>query len=592
MEQQLTPSPSTNALLQMAEQVAQKKAEFSPLEDLLQYRVELLLASRDDFESRSEALGEAFTIPTAELLDQLHDYFDSYEVALRQMLSFRESEDPRVLNEGSSQLVELTAPMMETVQAYSRAFLTFGPSPYPLVNAVTNILKGIIAKTADQAALDLIVNEALEQNAQAVKEIDASSYGKSDGYQSKRVAFERVTEALKEIKPVESEEQVEAATARLREAYEAIGQSDELIFSENFAEGPTVMPAANVVINTARGVLSGLYSVEVMEETMAWYSGFIAAVEEQFNNAVEGETDSVLLLEELPRTREIADLHGEVIEELTEALDNFTAETVDPILEELIDVVERLHESGKVYMQVAEREGKLVCVSCGEPNPPTDRVCQKCGQKLPQLVDPNLYATSTMEFEDRTGLAEERTDGVVTENTYKLLEACSQFFEQKISEAEFRSTLEWSRGLLEAAEEKVKAAKAAQVSDEIMDQATADEAELIEANLKLFDDTKHLFEEGIDEWHEGLEFMEEFIDTRHRPTLEKGIERLWSASQKVYQIHEIGVIAQRVLDEREAQEREFQSVGGIESSEAVEYQEEAPPGFEQREYVEGEGGLA
>ncbi len=591
MEQQLTPSPSTNALIQLAEQVAQEQAALEPLEELLNQRLETVLASRDDFERKAEAMGEGFTIPAGELIDQLHDYFDSYETAVRRMLSFRDSGNPKLLQEGNQQLVQLTGPMMDAVQAYSRAYLTFGPSPYPLYNAITNILRSIIEKTANQAALDLILNEALEQNAQALKEIDESPHGKSQGYQAKRTAFEAVSAAIKEIKPVSTLEEIEPATLRLKEAFEGISLADELIFDENFAQGVTAMPAANVVVNTARGVLAGTYTLETMEETLTWYSGYIGAVEEQFNAAVEGETDSVLLLEELPKTREIADLHGEIIEDLTDALSNFTKDTVEPILEEFIEIVERLHDSSKVYMQVAEREGKLVCVSCGEPNPPTDRLCQKCGQKLPQLVDPNLYAKSTIELEDRTGLAEERADGVVTENTYKLLEACSQFFEQKISEAEFRQTLEWSRGLLESAEQKVKAAKAAQVSDEIMAQANADEAELIEANLKLFDDTKHLFEDGIDQWYEGLDLMEDFIETRHRPTLEQGIERIWSASQKVYQIHEIGVIAQRVLDERESQERAM--TAPEESDAPVSFDEnQEPPEFEQRAYVEGEGGLA
>lgn len=593
MEKQLTPSPSTNALIELSEQVAHERAPFEQIEPLLSSRLSTVLVSREDFERRAEALGDAFTIPTADLIDQVHDYFDAYEDVIRSMLSYGEKKKANLLLDGNQRLAELTAPMMEAVQAYSRAFLTFGPSPYPLVNAVTNIFRNIIDGTANQQTLDLIINEAVEQNAQAVGEIDASPHAKSEGWQKKREAFERVSQAVQKLKPVKGHDEIEAATAELREAFEALTQADELIFSETLAQGPTAMPAANVLINTARGVLRGTYSLDLMEETLSWYQGYISAVEEQFNSAVEGETDSALLLDELPRTREIADLHVEVIEDLIETLADFSAETVEPILEELEDVVGRLHESSKVYMEVAEREGKLVCVACGEPNLPTDRSCQKCGQKLPQLVDPNLYATSTVEFEERSGLGiEERPDGVVTENTYKLFEACSKFFEQKIGEAEFRQTIEWSRGLLEAAEENVRAAKAAEVSEDVMASATPDEVELIEANLKLFADTKHLFEEGIEEWHEGLELMEDYIETRHRPTLEKGIERIWSASQKVYQIHEIGQIAQRVLDEREAQELAAMQAEGGAGFEPQPTEDEAPPEFEQREYVEGEGGLA
>lgn len=590
---QPTPSTAVNTLVELASNVANEQAEPEALHQVLNQRLEMLLASREDFEKKAEAMGEGFTIPNAPLIDRVHECFDTYEQSLQTMLAYFESGKAADLTNGSESLIAITVPMTETVQEYVRTLVSFGPSPYPLFNAATNTLRSIATLGVPREVLTQLVDETIALNTAALAELEASAYKEQAGYQAKRAAIDAITIAARGLKPVTSEEAIEGELAPLLSALEAMTAADTRIFEETSAGSPTAMPAANVVISTARGVLDGTYPLETMEETLEWYRAFLETVEDQFNAAVEGETDSVVILEELPKTREIIDLHDEIVGELSESLSDFTAENVEPILEELIDVVERLKDSSEVYMDVAKREGKLVCVGCGHPNPPTNRLCEKCGIKLPQLVDPNLYAKSTIELEERSGLAgDEPAEGVVTENTYKLFEACSKFFEQKIGEAEFRKTLEWSRGLLEDTEKKIKAAKEAVIDESTLEDATQDELDLLDANKKLFHDTKHLFEEGVDDWHEGLELMEDYIETRHRPTMELGIQRVWAASQKVYSVHRIGEIAKRALDEREAEERVMALSEGGESSNSGLAHDEEPPEFEQVEYREGEGGLA
>lgn len=589
---QPTPSTAVNTLVELASNVANKEAEPEALHQVLNQRLEMLLASREDFEKKAEAMGEGFTIPNAPLIDRVHECFDAYEGSLQTMLGYFESGNAKDLDSGSQSLIEITVPMTESVQEYVRALVTFGPSPYPLLNAATNVLRSMATQGVPREVLTQLIDETVAHNAAALAELDASPYKDREGYQAKRAAIDAITIAVRGLKPVASEEAIEGELSPLLSALEAMTAADLKIFDETSAGSPTAMPAANVVINTARGVLDGTYPLETMEETLEWYRAFLETVEDQFNAAVEGETDSVVILEELPKTREIIDLHDEIVGELAETLNDFTAETVEPVLEELIEVIERLKDSSEVYMDVAKREGKLVCVGCGHPNPPTNRLCEKCGIKLPQLVDPNLYAKSTIELEERSGLAgDEPAEGVVTENTYKLFEACSKFFEQKIGEAEFRKTLEWSRGLLEDTEKKIKASKEAVIDESELEDATQDELDLLEANKKLFHDTKHLFEEGVDDWHEGLELMEDYIETRHRPTLELGIQRVWAASQKVYSVHRIGEIAKRALDDREAEERAMALAEGREGEGAL-ADDDTPPEFEQVEYREGEGGLA
>jgi hypothetical protein len=585
---QPTPSTAVNTLVELASNVANQQAEPEALHQVLNQRLEMLLASREDFERKAEAMGEAFTIPNAELIDRVHECYDLYEQSLQTMLSYFESGNAKDLEEGSKTLIEVTVPMTETVQEYVKTLVSFGPSPYPIFNGVTNVMRSIITQGVQPEVLTNLVEESIAFHNQAIAEIDASPLGKKDGYQAKRAAIEKIIAALQGLKPVSSEDEIEGATADLQIALDHLTAADKKIFEETIADAPTAMPAANLLINTTRGVLDGTYSMETLVEALGWYKEAMETVEEQFNRAVEGETDSAVILDELPKTREIIDQHDEVIADLEEALEDFTAENVEPILEDLIEVVERLKDSSEIYMEAARREGKLVCVGCGHPNPPTNRICEECGQRLPQMVDPTMFSQSTMEFEERSGLSgDEPIGGVVTENTYKLFEAAEKFFAQKMSETEYRKVLDWSRQQVEVARRNNRGIKEFIPSEEMLENASEEEAELLEDNRKLFQDTRELFEDGAEGWLEGLELMEDYIETRHRPTLELGLQKVFAASQKLYSLQKIGELAKRALDElpEEAPEGEQAMVSEHDD-------EDAPPQFEQQEYVEGEGGLA
>lgn len=595
MQNQPTPSTAVNTLVELATNVASQQADPALLAQLLDQRLEALVISRQDFESKAEAMGEAFTIPNAPLIERVQECYDAYEQALQIMQSYFESNRVQALEEGSRNLIEITVPMTETVREYVKTLIVFGPSPYPWMNAVRNALRSIVEHNTPPAALEEIVAEAVAQAEVAIAEVDASPVGQGEPYQAKRAAFVAVIAALKGLKPVASVEEIDAAVASLQSAYEAMTAADEKIFVETTALKPTAMPAANVLINTARGVLGGVYSLEVMEEALRWYKTYLENIEEQFDAAVEGETDSVVILEELPKTREIIDEHDEVIAELSEAMEaEFTSETVEPILEDLIDVVERLHDSSQVYMDVAKREGKAICVACGHPNPPHNRSCETCGQKLPQLVDPNMYASSTFEMQERSGLAggDEDAEGVVTENTLRLFEACYAFYEQKISEEEFRKVIDWSRATVESTDKALSAMGDKELTPMQLEKMTEEEIEAFEANRKLFLDSRQVLIEGIDDWSEGLDYLENYIETRHRPTIELGIQRLWVGSQKMYQVHKVGEIAERALADLEAEERAKASAeasaGGAAGVAVAQEESPEPDGDDDTPYVDPE----
>lgn len=547
-----TPSAPTNQLIALATAVSQGQAPPESYQELLQQRLLQSQENRQVFEERAQLRGEAFLATHGHLLDSVLDHMEAYENGLLKQAEFFESGEVDALLQGNEMLADAIVPLLEALDLYGGAFLAFGPSEHAVMNSVINSLTGIVQGTASPQTLEEIQRTAVEYHEKAIAEIDASDHGKSEGYQQKRKAYEDMNRALRELAPVKTVEEIEDMVRPLQLALEAKVHAEERIFAENTALKPTSMPSANVLINTCKGVMDEVIPADTLVEALRWYRAFTEELEDQFDLAMEGETNSLVILEELPKTREIIDLHDELLDRFEEAMEEMDRQVMDGILEEFVDVIERLEASSEVFMEAAEREGKLVCVKCGHANPPANRLCESCSFKLPQMVDPTMFSQSTFELEERSGL-----DGVTDDDyhmgvkTYALFEACYNFHEGHIDEAAFREHIETSRRTVERSEDGVSNLSRRELTAKQEEMMTPEQLQTFQDSQEMFLETRHLLEEGIDEWLEGLELFEHYIETRHRPTLESGIQLIFVASQKIHKVAKLGEIAEKTLQELE-----------------------------------------
>ncbi|MFA5505282.1 MAG: zinc ribbon domain-containing protein [Vulcanimicrobiota bacterium] len=556
MSNQPTPSQPTNFLIQMATQVANGEAPPESFQAVLAQRIEHSGLNRQNIEERARDRGEGFLIEHGELLDDVLDHMEAYERGLLKQAEFFETAAADALLEGNQMLAEAISPLLEALDRYSAAYLDYGPSPYPLMNNMLITLKQLAEGTGELQVLNDLMKAGVSYHEKAIQEIDASEHTNTDGYQAKRKAFEDIIRALKELKPVGHINDIDEAVRPLQLALEAKTSADEKVFLEHTSLKPTNMPAANVLINTVQGVLDGIYTLDQLRDALYWYRSFTEQIEEQFDLAVEGKTNSLVILEELPRTREIIDLHDEMMDRMEEALEDFQEETIKPLLEEFADVIDRLEASSQVFIEAAEREGKLVCVHCGHANPPSNRTCESCAGKLPQMVDPTMFSHSTFELEERAGLEEDDDDYHMGVNTYRLFEAAYNFYEEAIDEKTFRHEIEISRKTVESSEDGVAILTSREITEKQEEMMTPQQLQTFRDSQEMFLETKHLLEEGMDEWLEGLEYFEQYIETRHRPTLETGIQLIFVASQKIQKVHKLGELAEKTLVETQDKERE------------------------------------
>lgn len=561
MSNQPTPSKPTNHLIDLATQVANGEAQADSFQALLAQRIEHSGMNRQVMEERARDRGEGFLIQNGDLLDDVLDYMEAYEKGLLRQADFFESGQAEALLEGNQMLADAIGPLLETMDRYAAAYLDYGPSDYPLINNLLITLKQLAEGTGEQQVLDDIVAAGVSYHETAIKEIDESDSADTEGYLAKRKAFEDIIRALRELQPVKDVNDIDKALRPLQLAFEAKTSADEKIFAEHTALKPTNMPAANVLINTTQGVLNEIYSLDQLRDALYWYRSYTEQIEEQFDLAVEGKTNSLVILEELPRTREIIDQHDEMMDRFDELLDEFEEDTARALLEEFSDVVDRLEASSQIFIEAAEREGKLLCVQCGHANPPTNRTCESCAGKLPQLVDPTMFTQSTFELEERTGLETDQEDDYhMGVNTFKLFEAAYNFYEGLIDEDAFRLEIETSRKTVEKSEDGVASLTAREITDKQEEMMSPEQLQTFRDSQEMFLETKHLLEEGMDEWLDGLEYFEQYIESRHRPTLETGIQVIFVASQKIHKVHKLGEMAEKTLAEIEEKEREEQAV--------------------------------
>ena len=548
MSESPTPSPIVNTIIDMATRVANREAESEPLRKFLEGKLAETKLGRQGFRQKLLFHDEGFVAHHEAEIEAVLDGFDAYDAAMLHMLGFFQDGRVETLLEANDKLIAVASILHQALQAYGLAFTNYGPSRYPVMNAARNILRTIHLGENHPKALQDFVASACQTYDQAISEIDASAHGQSEGYQTKRKAYQELKAALNELKPTHPDE-LDSLLRPLQLALEAKTIADEKIFAENTALAPTKLPAANVLINAFRGALAEHVELETLEEVLEWYEAYNDDLEKQFEEALEGETNSVLIMEELPKTRNLMDEHEELIEQLHEALDEFEEETVEPILEELIDLIEKLEASAEVYKEAAEREGQIVCIKCGHGNAPNNRSCEKCGTQLPKLIDPAQFR-STFEVEERSGLeGEDDPDQFrLGDKVLRLFEACYQFYEGQIQTEDFQAYIDSSRADLQKSEEAAELLTR-EIEGEKIDSDDPEARAAFEESMEAVGETRELLLDGIDQFADGLEDLEDYIESRRRATIERGIQKIFMASQKLYKVKRLGEVADETLAE-------------------------------------------
>ena len=545
-----TPSEATNALLNLAMQLIEGQDVGAELDQKLSAQIAIVESEIELVPVRAKELGESFLEQNGALFEALISQMYSYHEGLLELGAFFEAEEPdaKFLESGIEMLLETTGDLIELQLAYGQTFAAFGPSRFPMINTLDRLLSEF-RKNPDQVEEEL--NRVLGMMKSSLENNLAQDVSNETGVKEARAGAKKAIEVLAQIKSDYSKTDThEDLLKKLGEALFDMESGDhELQLS--LLEGPTVMPAANLFINTARRAIAGKIPKESYLAALQAYVEFVSANWDAIEAHLEKPIDSAAIQEELPNTMDLVDEHDEIVESLKEVYDEgLDAENFEDCVEELIVLIGAFKESAQVYIDAAGREGKIVCTSCGRGNPRANNVCESCGVSLPKIVD-GEQSNSTFEVSEHGGL-EDETRMVMTTNIERIFQACEDIEHEKISTEEFIEVLKWADGLL-----KQMALGLAQQQAELANLGQGEEmTPELEQEQNTIAEVLAFFEEGIDEWDAGLEEMAKYIDEPEKRHLKAGMKRVWEGASAIHRCKIIGDAANQRLAILEAEENE------------------------------------
>lgn len=549
----ITPSEPTNNLIELASRLLAGEDVAETLDRALAAQMRLVESEIEQVPLRAKKLGEDFIEEIGVLYNALIDHMYLYHEGLAELAVFFDAENPNPenLEAGIRILTEITGDLVALQTSYGQAYSSYGPSRFPLVNAVDRVLTGFREDPQVEEELLRVLDmmrQTLQRTLEGVNEKDPGGDEVKEGAEKAIDTLEKIKDQYRDH--ATHEPNIKALGEALFDL--ETGDEEQRL---SMLDGPSCMPAANIFINTARKALAqGKNPKERIQIAHQTYVQHVAENWDTIEAQLERPIDSAAIQEELPKTMEVVDQHEELMERIEEILEEgCDPEELEECLVQLVDVVEVFRESAQVYVDAAGRVGKLVCVSCGRGNPRANRVCEACGQSLPKIVD-DEYSNSTFQLSEHGGI-EDETKMVMTTNIARIFQACQDIMEQKIAPAEFESTLAWAHGLLN---EMSKGVVKLQLEIQQLAQSSEDTPET-QAEISQLSEVVAFMEEGIDEWAAGLDEMARYLDEPEIRHLNSGKRRVWEGASAVHRCRVIGDTAKEMLEQPDLDQAQLSS---------------------------------
>ena len=339
LKTQPTPSEATNVLIDLANRIVQGEDVTEKLEQALSAQMAIVESELEMVPARAKERGEAFLEEHGPLYEALLDHMVLYHEGLVELAAFYENgcENTEHLEAGAARLAEVTGALVEIQMTYGQVFAAYGPSRFPMINALDRLLS-TYRQTPEEVEDELIqVLGMMKRQLQGNLAQDVSH--EVGGEEAERGARKAV-EVLGQIEEKYPDHQThEGLLKKLGEALFDMESGDHE-FRLAMMEGPTVMPAANLFINTARRALEGKLPKESYAAALDAYTQFVAANWEKIEEQLEKPIESASIQNELPNTMDIVDEHEELLESFKKIYeDGLDSSLFEECVEELTELV-------------------------------------------------------------------------------------------------------------------------------------------------------------------------------------------------------------------------------------------------------------
>lgn len=407
-------------------------------------------------------------------------------------------------------------------EQYSQVFANFGPYQSLPANGMDRLADGIIAGEVQAPAWNEMVAYYSNGIQQMIERAQPSNVP------GKGVLVDSYHSALKAMQSLSSVDPTAKASfsSQLAALDASFHQAERMESVLNGSDaGPTGIPATNVLLSLLEGYRNGAVEKDVLDAVVDEYGEFMDAFSETFEESVSKPIDSVLVQEEIPRTLSALDAHYAAVEDLISALEGEERDGLEDVAQTLIVTAKKIEESRNVYATASQHETQILCPSCSRANPPENRLCEACGERLPRSAEASSLASSTFSVMASQQVLEENQQLEMTENVARLFDACDAVADGQMSHDDFLREVRLAQaGLKEFAEELDE------LADSLMDRSSfTDEQWAIweSQHLPHLEDVASGLLHGLAEGQSGLEKMAYFVQDPDEQHLIKGVRQVW-----------------------------------------------------------------
>lgn len=407
-------------------------------------------------------------------------------------------------------------------EQYSQVFANFGPYQSLPANGMDRLADGIIAGEVQAPAWNEMVAYYSNGIQQMIERAQPSNVP------GKGVLVDSYHSALKAMQSLSSVDPTAKASfsSQLAALDASFHQAERMESVLNGSDaGPTGIPATNVLLSLLEGYRNGAVDKDVLDAVVDEYGEFMDAFSETFEESVSKPIDSVLVQEEIPRTLSTLDAHYAAVEDLISALEGEERDGLEDVAQTLIVTAKKIEESRNVYATASQHETQILCPSCSRANPPENRLCEACGERLPRSAEASSLASSTFSVMASQQVLEENQQLEMTENVARLFDACDAVADGQMSHDDFLREVRLAQaGLKEFAEELDE------LADSLMDRSSfTDEQWAIweSQHLPHLEDVASGLLHGLAEGQSGLEKMAYFVQDPDEQHLIKGVRQVW-----------------------------------------------------------------
>lgn len=343
------------------------------------------------------------------------------------------------------------------------------------------------------------------------------------------VAFQKHQESLASLEEcISTNEPLEQPLEIFRERCEAIRDLQGPAQIKILGQGPTPSETANRMINISKQIATGRLHPAYFSENLRLLEGEYEFFKQQFEVLQNSSdtSDSDLLKDAFKESKTGMELYEKAINEFHSFQERMDVGILLSAVQILQDAVLKLYNVFKLVSDLADREGKVLCLRCQHYNTPGKRSCEKCGAVLPQMVDMEKDELSGREVRDAL------LTMPVSENIKKLLEAGDGVVRGNISKPDFEQTIAWMESLIDENVNKVEETRRNEAKKQKKDEskAAAPEAETTE------DEAYATFQSGIREMKKGLSSYRKYLESEDANLVWDGSKRILVGANKIYQV--------------------------------------------------------